>query len=98
MLQPQASIHLGTPYDSKCCLRAFAGYPPKFLSFLLNVQTLTGLSDLNSFSMSHKKASLKENGLSFTTLLGINKMLGRFLNISIALGTGSVMSLLLSGM
>ena len=96
MLQPQASIHLGTPYDSKCCLRAFAGYPPKFLSFLLNAQTLVGLSDLIFFSMSYKKASLKE--ASFTILLGINKMLGRFLNISIALGTGSVMPLLLSGM
>ena len=48
--------------------------------------------------MSDKDASLKENMLSFATLLCINKMLGCFLNLSIALLTGSVMSLLLSAM
>ena len=46
--------------------------------------------------MSDKDASLKENVLSYATLLCINKMLGWFLNLSIALLTGSVMSLLLS--
>ena len=59
---------------------------------------MLGLSDLNSLSMSNKDASLKENMLSFATLLCINKMLGCFLNLSIALLTGSVMSLLLSAM
>ena len=59
---------------------------------------MLGLSDLNSFSMSDKYASLKENVLSFATFLCINKMLGWFLNLSIALLTGSVMSLLLSTM
>ena len=48
--------------------------------------------------MSHKDASLKENVLSFATLVCINIMLGWFLNLSIALLTGSVMSLLLSTM
>ena len=51
-----------------------------------------GLSDLNSFSMLDKDASLKEN------VLCINKMLGWFLNLSVALLTGSAMSLLLSTM
>ena len=46
--------------------------------------------------MSDKDASLKENVLSFATLLCINKMLGWFLNLSIALLTVSVKSLLLS--
>ena len=59
---------------------------------------MLGLSDLNSFSMSGKDASLKENVLSFATLHCVNKMLGWFLNLSIALLTGSVMSLLLSTM
>ena len=57
-----------------------------------------GLSDLNSFSTSGKDASLKENVLSFATFLYINKMLRWFLNLSIALLTGSVMSLRLSTM
>ena len=52
------------------------------------------ISDLNSFSTSDKEASLKEDVLSFATLLCINKMLGWFL--SIASLTGSVMSSLLS--
>ena len=48
--------------------------------------------------MSDKDASLKENVLLFAALLCINKMLGWFLNLSIALLTGSVMLLLLSTM
>ena len=59
---------------------------------------MLGLSDLNYFSMSDKDASLKENVLSFATFLCINEMLGWFLNLSIALLTGSVISLLLSTM
>ena len=46
--------------------------------------------------MSDKDALLKENVLSFATLLGIDKMLGWFLNLSIASLTKSGMSLLLS--
>ena len=46
--------------------------------------------------MLDKDASLKENVLSFSTFLCINKMPGWFLNLSIALLTESVMSLLLS--
>ena len=57
-----------------------------------------GLGDLNSFSMSGKNASLKENVLSFATVLCINKIQGWFLNLSVALLNGSVMSLLLSTM
>ena len=57
---------------------------------------MLGLSNLNSFFMSDKDASLKEHALSFATLLGIDKMLGWFLNLSIASLTRSVMSLLLS--
>ena len=56
------------------------------------------LGDHNYFSMSDKDASLKENVLSFATLLCINKMLGWFWNLSIALLTGSATSLLLSTM
>ena len=48
--------------------------------------------------MSDKDTSLKEDVLSFATSLCISKMLGWFLNLSIALLTGSVKSLLLSAM
>ena len=48
--------------------------------------------------MLDKYASLKENVLSFATFLCIKKMLIWLLNLSIALLTGSVMSLLLSTM
>ena len=57
---------------------------------------MLGLSDLNCFNVSDKDALLKENVLSFATLLGIDKMLGWFLNLSIASLTKSGMSLLLS--
>ena len=57
---------------------------------------MLGLSDLNCFFVSDKDALLKENVLSFATLLGIDKMLGWFLNLSIASLTKSGMSLLLS--
>ena len=57
---------------------------------------MLGLSNLNSFFMSDKDASLKENFLSFATLLGIDKILWSFLNLEIASLTRSVISLLLS--
>ena len=59
---------------------------------------MLGLSDLNSLFMSDKDASLKENVRSFATLLCIKKVLGWFLNLSIALLAASIMSLLLSTM
>ena len=46
--------------------------------------------------LSDEDASLKENMLSFATWICINKMLRWFLNLSIALLTGSVMLLQLS--
>ena len=74
----------------------FSSFFRIFGGIFLKVQAFLGLSDHNPFSISDKEASLKKNGLLFATLLCINKMLVWFLNLSIALLTGCIMSVLLS--
>lgn len=75
--------------------RIFSSLFQNFWKYIFKDTSFLKLSNRSSFSVQDKEASSKSNDLSFTTLLCINKVLLQFLNSSIALLIGLVMSLLL---